>query len=78
MTKLGAVFVPQLPPERLKSFMRAADLSGLDEVWLWEDCFLESGVATAAAPQIPAGGVGLGGGGRYKPRRAADAGRSRP
>lgn len=49
MTTLGAVFVPQLPPERLRAVVRAADESGLEELWLWEDCFLESGVATAAA-----------------------------
>jgi len=49
MTTLGAVFLPQLPPERLRSVARAADEAGLDELWLWEDCFWESGVATAAA-----------------------------
>jgi alkanesulfonate monooxygenase SsuD/methylene tetrahydromethanopterin reductase-like flavin-dependent oxidoreductase (luciferase family) len=43
------VFLPQNPPERLRSIARAADEAGLDELWLWEDCFLESGVATAAA-----------------------------
>lgn len=49
MTRLGAVFVPQLPPERLQNFMIAADQSGLDDIWLWEDCFLESGIAAASA-----------------------------
>ncbi|RKS07810.1 alkanesulfonate monooxygenase SsuD/methylene tetrahydromethanopterin reductase-like flavin-dependent oxidoreductase (luciferase family) [Nocardiopsis sp. Huas11] len=49
MTTLGAVFRPQLAPERLRGVVRAADEAGLDELWLWEDCFLESGVATAAA-----------------------------
>ncbi|MDT0301807.1 LLM class flavin-dependent oxidoreductase [Streptomonospora wellingtoniae] len=49
MTTLGAVFRPQLPPERLRSVVRTAEASGLDELWLWEDCFLESGIATAAA-----------------------------
>lgn len=49
MTVLGAVFLPQLPPERLRSVVRAADESGLEELWLWEDCFRESGIATAAA-----------------------------
>lgn len=49
MTELGVVFIPQLPPERLRSVVRAADESGLAELWLWEDCFLESGIATAAA-----------------------------
>jgi len=49
MTALGVVFLPQNPPERLRAIARAADEAGLDELWLWEDCFLESGVATAAA-----------------------------
>src|SRR5262245_24831712 len=49
MTTLGAVFLPQLPPERLRSVARAADEAGLEELWLWEDCFCESGIATAAA-----------------------------
>lgn len=49
MTELGAVFRPQLPPERLRSVARAADEAGLDQLWLWEDCFLESGVAAASA-----------------------------
>ncbi|MDR0344166.1 MAG: LLM class flavin-dependent oxidoreductase [Nocardiopsaceae bacterium] len=49
MTMLGAVFRPQLPPERLRPMARAADEAGLEQLWLWEDCFLESGIATAAA-----------------------------
>jgi alkanesulfonate monooxygenase SsuD/methylene tetrahydromethanopterin reductase-like flavin-dependent oxidoreductase (luciferase family) len=49
MTTLGAVFLPQLPPERLREVARAADDAGLEELWLWEDCFWESGIASAAA-----------------------------
>jgi len=49
MTVLGVVFLPQLPPERLRPIARAADEVGLEELWLWEDCFLESGIASAAA-----------------------------
>ncbi|MEC4019946.1 LLM class flavin-dependent oxidoreductase [Streptomyces sp. H27-D2] len=49
MTALGAVFRPQLPPERLRDVARAADAAGLEELWLWEDCFLASGIASAAA-----------------------------
>jgi alkanesulfonate monooxygenase SsuD/methylene tetrahydromethanopterin reductase-like flavin-dependent oxidoreductase (luciferase family) len=49
MTVLGAVCLPQLPPERLRDLARTADAAGLDELWLWEDCFWGSGVATAAA-----------------------------
>ncbi|MFD7457287.1 MULTISPECIES: LLM class flavin-dependent oxidoreductase [unclassified Streptomyces] len=49
MTGLGVVFRPQLPPERLRALARLADDTGLDELWLWEDCFLEGGISTAAA-----------------------------
>lgn len=49
MTTLGTVFLPQLPPERLRDVAVAADEAGLEEIWLWEDCFLESGIASASA-----------------------------
>ncbi len=49
MTDLGVVFLPQLPPERLREVARTADDAGLEELWLWEDCFYESGIASAAA-----------------------------
>lgn len=49
MASLGVVFLPDLPPERLREVVRIADESGLEELWLWEDCFKESGIATAAA-----------------------------
>ncbi|MFI7102512.1 LLM class flavin-dependent oxidoreductase [Streptomyces sp. NPDC050161] len=49
MTALGAVFRPQLPPERLRDVARTAEEAGLEELWLWEDCFYESGIASAAA-----------------------------
>jgi alkanesulfonate monooxygenase SsuD/methylene tetrahydromethanopterin reductase-like flavin-dependent oxidoreductase (luciferase family) len=49
MATVGAVFLPQVPPERLRSVAQAADESGLEELWLWEDCFWESGIAAAAA-----------------------------
>ena len=49
MTAVGAVFLPQCPPELLRGAARAADEAGLAELWLWEDCFRQSGVASAAA-----------------------------
>jgi alkanesulfonate monooxygenase SsuD/methylene tetrahydromethanopterin reductase-like flavin-dependent oxidoreductase (luciferase family) len=49
MTVLGVVFRPQLPPERLRAVAHAADDAGLEELWLWEDCFLEGGISAAAA-----------------------------
>ena len=49
MATLGAIALPYNPPEQLLSIARAADNSGLDELWLWEDSFLTGGIATAAA-----------------------------
>ncbi|WP_434742511.1 LLM class flavin-dependent oxidoreductase [Micromonospora sp. SH-82] len=49
MTVLGVVLLPQSPPERMRAVVRAADEAGLDELWLWEDCFLTSGISSAAA-----------------------------
>ena len=47
MTSLGCIFLPMSPPDRLIPFARTAEAAGLDEVWLWEDCFYESGIAAA-------------------------------
>jgi 5,10-methylenetetrahydromethanopterin reductase len=45
---LGLCFVPTLPPETLVHLARSVESAGLDELWVWEDCFKESGVASAA------------------------------
>jgi 5,10-methylenetetrahydromethanopterin reductase len=47
--QLGIASPPTLPPERLREVAVAADSAGLDELWVWEDCFKQSGVASAAA-----------------------------
>jgi alkanesulfonate monooxygenase SsuD/methylene tetrahydromethanopterin reductase-like flavin-dependent oxidoreductase (luciferase family) len=49
MVNLGVIFPPDLAPEQLRPVALAAEESGLGELWLWEDCFAESGIATAAA-----------------------------
>ncbi len=49
MTVLGAIFPPDLPPERLRPVAQHADETGLEQLWLWEDCFKESGIAAAGA-----------------------------
>lgn len=49
MTSIGAVFLPYLPPERLRSVALAADQAGLEELWVWEDCFREAGISAVAA-----------------------------
>ena len=49
VSSLGIVFRPQAAPERLRDTAVTAERCGLDELWLWEDCFDHGGVATAAA-----------------------------
>jgi alkanesulfonate monooxygenase SsuD/methylene tetrahydromethanopterin reductase-like flavin-dependent oxidoreductase (luciferase family) len=49
VTNLGVIYLPSNPPERLHDIARAADEAGLEQLWLWEDCFLTSGIAAAAA-----------------------------
>lgn len=46
---IGVVFPPWYPPELLRAAALAAEECGVPELWLWEDCFKESGIAAAAA-----------------------------
>ncbi|OBC04236.1 hypothetical protein A5784_01630 [Mycobacterium sp. 852013-50091_SCH5140682] len=46
--RTGAVFRPDFPPASLRTVAAAADAAGADELWLWEDCFQQGGVAQAA------------------------------
>ena len=48
MTRLGVVFTADRPPEELPTFATAAEAAGLDELWVWEDCFLAGGVSASA------------------------------
>jgi alkanesulfonate monooxygenase SsuD/methylene tetrahydromethanopterin reductase-like flavin-dependent oxidoreductase (luciferase family) len=48
VTTVGVIFRPQSPPEELRSVVEYAEEAGLAELWLWEDCFLEGGLTTAA------------------------------
>ncbi|WP_306231363.1 LLM class flavin-dependent oxidoreductase [Agrococcus beijingensis] len=46
---LSVIIPPDVPPEEILPLAVAAEAGGVGEVWLWEDCFAESGIATAAA-----------------------------
>lgn len=46
--RVGVVFRPDRSPETLPSAAAAAQRAGIDELWLWEDCFLQGGIAQAA------------------------------
>lgn len=49
MVDVALIIPPDQPPEAYREVAVAADAAGLDELWVWEDCFAESGVAAAAA-----------------------------
>jgi alkanesulfonate monooxygenase SsuD/methylene tetrahydromethanopterin reductase-like flavin-dependent oxidoreductase (luciferase family) len=49
VTSIGALVLPQLPPQRLRDVALVAEDAGLEQLWLSEDCFLTSGVAAVAA-----------------------------
>ncbi len=47
--RVGAIFVPDLPPEQLRPAVAAAEEAGVSELWLWEDCFREAAFSSAGA-----------------------------
>lgn len=46
--RIGVVFRPDRSPDALPGTAAAAQRAGIDEIWLWEDCFLQGGIAQAA------------------------------
>lgn len=48
MFDIGIMYRREHPPEALPDFARHAEEAGFDEVWVVEDCFFGSGVASAA------------------------------
>ncbi|MDF2919710.1 MAG: coenzyme F420-dependent N5,N10-methylene tetrahydromethanopterin reductase [Microbacterium sp.] len=50
MSRIGTIFSPYPhPPEQLRDAARAAADAGIEELWLWDDCFRSSAWAAAAA-----------------------------
>jgi alkanesulfonate monooxygenase SsuD/methylene tetrahydromethanopterin reductase-like flavin-dependent oxidoreductase (luciferase family) len=60
MPRIGLVIRPEWPPERLRGYAAAVEAAGLDEVWLWEDCFFSGGVAAASAALAATSSVRVG------------------
>ena len=46
--RIGVVFRPDFRPDTLRETAAAAERAGVAELWLWEDCFLQGGIAAAA------------------------------
>jgi len=47
--RLGIAFVPTHAPESLRRLATVTEEARLDDLWVWEDCFKQSGLASAAA-----------------------------
>ncbi|HEY4267217.1 MAG TPA: LLM class flavin-dependent oxidoreductase [Galbitalea sp.] len=49
MHSVGVIFQPSFPPERLVSIAVLAEQRGIDELWVFEDCFREGGISALTA-----------------------------
>ncbi len=46
--RIGVVSRPQVAPEALPEIARAVEKAGIDDLWLWEDCFWGGGLVASA------------------------------
>lgn len=62
-TRTGVIYRPDFSPDALRGVATAAESAGVDELWVWEDCFQQGGIAQVAvalaATERLAVGVGL-------------------
>jgi alkanesulfonate monooxygenase SsuD/methylene tetrahydromethanopterin reductase-like flavin-dependent oxidoreductase (luciferase family) len=62
-TRLGVIYRPDFHPDGLRGVATAAEAAGVDELWFWEDCFQQGGIAQVAvalaSTQRLSVGVGL-------------------
>ena len=60
MTDLGIMFRREHAPEHLPAFAGRAEEAGFDSLWLVEDCFYSSGIASAATALACTGQIKVG------------------
>jgi hypothetical protein len=49
MSDLGVIFPPWFAPDEFRSAVSTAEAVEIPQLWVWEDCFQQSGLATAVA-----------------------------
>jgi alkanesulfonate monooxygenase SsuD/methylene tetrahydromethanopterin reductase-like flavin-dependent oxidoreductase (luciferase family) len=47
-TRVGIIYRPTFHPGGLRAIATAAEAAGIDELWFWEDCFQQGGIAQVA------------------------------
>jgi alkanesulfonate monooxygenase SsuD/methylene tetrahydromethanopterin reductase-like flavin-dependent oxidoreductase (luciferase family) len=57
---LGIMFRREHAPENLPDFARRVEEAGFDELWVVEDCFYGSGIASAATALAGTGFIRVG------------------
>lgn len=48
MHTVGVIYRPDFHPSGLRGVAAAAEAAGVDELWFWEDCFQQGGIAQVA------------------------------
>lgn len=46
--RLGVIYRPDFHPDGVRDVARWTEAAGVDELWFWEDCFLQGGIAQTA------------------------------
>ena len=47
-TRVGVIYRPDFHPSGLPGIAMATEAAGVDELWFWEDCFQQGGIAQVA------------------------------
>jgi alkanesulfonate monooxygenase SsuD/methylene tetrahydromethanopterin reductase-like flavin-dependent oxidoreductase (luciferase family) len=47
-TRVGVIYRPDFHPDGLRRIASTAEAAGVDELWFWEDCFQQGGIAQVA------------------------------
>ena len=47
-TRVGVIYRPDFHPDGLRGIASAVEAAGVDELWFWEDCFQQGGIAQVA------------------------------
>jgi alkanesulfonate monooxygenase SsuD/methylene tetrahydromethanopterin reductase-like flavin-dependent oxidoreductase (luciferase family) len=59
-TRTGVIYRPDFSPDRLRDVAIEAEAAGVDELWVWEDCFQQGGIAQVAVALASTERLGVG------------------
>ncbi|MET0476073.1 MAG: LLM class flavin-dependent oxidoreductase [Mycobacterium sp.] len=59
-TRVGVIYRPDFHPSGMREVALAAEAAGVDELWFWEDCFQQGGIAQVAVALASTERLGIG------------------